>query len=360
MLAGVKRPGISLLVAAAVVAALTAVAWRLARREAPPLREADAAARPLAPPASLTGEVVIPEPPLSGPAIAAPRIESESALALAARALAIRVEPLPEPFERLRAHAKPKSAPGAADWLAHHEERGQSFAEFRAAHSLLPGRRIHLTTAGRLDPRHREVVNALAPLLAAFFQLDVVWQEPIPDDVASAKAREWTEGRQWLTHTLMDALEARRPKDSVALMAITAIDLYPDPSWNFVYGQARYAARVGVMSLARDGEPGDERALLQRRAFATASHEIGHMLGIRHCIAWECALNGSNHRAEADARPLEPCPACLAKLQLAIGFDPERRWRELARRYAGAGLGADALAVTTALRTVQAARLPER
>jgi hypothetical protein len=77
------------------------------------------------------------------------------------------------------------------------------------------------------------------------------------------------------------------------------------------------------------------------------------MFGLRHCIAWECAMNGSNHRAEADARPLEPCPACLAKLALAIGRSPEARWRELVRLYAGAGLGADALAIAQAQRAAK-------
>jgi len=270
---------------------------------------------------------------------------------LEARALAIRSEPLPEPFEQLRRTAIPKRPPGSSDWLAQQEERGQSFGEFRAFLPKLPGRVIYLTSAGELDAEQREILRELARLLALFFQLDVKWLPAIPPEVAGVKSRDVGSGPQLYTHTVMDALERRLPRDGVALMAITPTDLYSNPAWNFVYGQARYGKHVGVMSFARDGDPKSERSRVLRRAFSTASHEIGHMFGIRHCIAWECGMNGRNHRDEADAAPLEPCPACLAKLQLAIGFDPEQRWRELASRYAGTGLAADAQVVAAALRS---------
>jgi hypothetical protein len=70
------------------------------------------------------------------------------------------------------------------------------------------------------------------------------------------------------------------------------------------------------------------------------------MFGIKHCIAWECAMNGMMNRIELDMRPLEPCPSCLAKLQRAIGFDPQRRWLELSKLYVQLGLAEDALAVS--------------
>jgi archaemetzincin len=298
----------------------------------------------------------IPVPEIPRASLEPPSGRDPAFLLLEARALAIRSERLPAPFELLRASAVPKRAPGALDWLAQHEERGQSFGAFRAAQPKLPGRTLYLVAAGPIGAAHRELTRELALLLSAFFQLEVKWLPAIPDEIANAKARAGYLGPQYLTHTIMDALEPRRPRDGVALMAVTQVDLYPHPSWNFVYGQARYGKRVGVMSMARDGDPATERAQILRRAFSTAAHEIGHMFGIHHCIAWECGMNGRNHRLEADQAPLEPCPACLAKLHLAIGFDPERRWRELAKQYARVGLGADAFAVTAALRASRSAR----
>ena len=40
-------------------------------------------------------------------------------------------------------------------------------------------------------------------------------------------------------------------------------------------------------------------------------------------------MNGSNHLAESDRRPLHLCPVCLRKLQSSIGFDVVERYREL-------------------------------
>ena len=53
------------------------------------------------------------------------------------------------------------------------------------------------------------------------------------------------------------------------------------------------------------------------------------MFGIHHCIYFHCLENGSNHLAEADARPLHPCPVDLRKLHWSIGFDPLERYRKL-------------------------------
>lgn len=40
-------------------------------------------------------------------------------------------------------------------------------------------------------------------------------------------------------------------------------------------------------------------------------------------------MNGSNHLAESDARPLHLCPVDLRKLQWSIGFEVVERYRRL-------------------------------
>jgi len=54
------------------------------------------------------------------------------------------------------------------------------------------------------------------------------------------------------------------------------------------------------------------------------------MLGIRHCTASECCMNGSNHRAEADARPLWFCAEDEQKVWWSCKVDPALRYRRLA------------------------------
>ncbi len=93
--------------------------------------------------------------------------------------------------------------------------------------------------------------------------------------------------------------------------------------------------------IARNGDPhgGDaEFRLCLLRTLKTASHETGHMFSMQHCTLYECNMCGSNHREEADRRPLWLCLHCLAKLCHATGADPIQRFKDLAAFSKRAGL----------------------
>jgi archaemetzincin len=40
-------------------------------------------------------------------------------------------------------------------------------------------------------------------------------------------------------------------------------------------------------------------------------------------------MNGSNHLAESDARPMHLCPVCLHKLQHSIGFNVMEHYQKI-------------------------------
>jgi archaemetzincin len=61
------------------------------------------------------------------------------------------------------------------------------------------------------------------------------------------------------------------------------------------------------------------------------------MFGLAHCIYFKCVMNGSNHLAESDGRPLHLCPVCLRKLQWSVGFDVVQRYTALERVARSAG-----------------------
>jgi len=132
-------------------------------------------------------------------------------------------------------------------------------------------------------------------------------------------------------------------------MAITMEDLYPVPSWNFVFGQASLKGRVGVYSFIRydptfyGGERGkDYKKLLLWRSCKVLVHEIGHMFGIEHCIFYHCVMNGSNHLQESDARPIHLCPVDLRKHHYSIGFDIVERYKKLQQFYEVCGFQKEA------------------
>jgi archaemetzincin len=43
---------------------------------------------------------------------------------------------------------------------------------------------------------------------------------------------------------------------------------------------------------------------------------------MKHCTAYRCLMNGSNHQEERDGRPLHPCPVCLRKLLWNLQVEP--------------------------------------
>ena len=132
-------------------------------------------------------------------------------------------------------------------------------------------------------------------------------------------------------------LARRLVPTSLGLMGLLGSDLYA-ADLNFVFGVGLFSERAGVQSLHRygDGPP------LLLRTMKVASHELGHMLGLRHCVFYRCGMNGSNSLAELDRQPLHLCPVCIAKLQHELGFDAVRRYRALGRFYREVGLVAQA------------------
>ena len=146
----------------------------------------------------------------------------------------------------------------------------------------------------------------------------------------------WTGQVQLPTGDILRLLARGLPEDAFALLGVTMTDLYPDPSWNFVFGQASLRERVSVYSFARydprfyaQTPTAEARGLVLRRSCRVLAHESGHIFGIEHCIWYRCLMNGSNHLAESDARPLRLCPVDLRKLQWSIGFDVVEHYRRL-------------------------------
>jgi archaemetzincin len=253
---------------------------------------------------------------------------------LASRAEVLRAEALPPAFEALKPLHAPKTPPRPGEWLAEHEEEGQSLADWRSSDPVRAGdglTTLYLQPIGDFSDAQREVVRLTADYMERFFGLPVTMLEPLPARVIPDAARRknpLTHQPQILSTYVLRLLTEKRPADAVAYLGLTAEDLYPEPSWNFVYGQASLVDRVGVWSLYRHGDPSEsERAFEQSlwHTLGTALHETAHMLSMPHCIAYECMMNGSNHEEEAVTRPLEPCPVCLAKLCEATGCDPVKR-----------------------------------
>lgn len=252
-------------------------------------------------------------------------------------------------MEKIRPLFLKKKPPGPSDWLTSHKETGQSFEQYRTSEPNRPTAertKIYLQAIGTFTAEQNKVIVIVQRFMRLFYGLEVQLLpaqglEKIP--AAAQRRNEFTNQRQLLsTHILYQMLKPNRPPDAVALLAITNEDLWPGKDWNFVFGQASLSDRVGVWSTARMGDPVKEAQLFLRRVLQVAVHETGHMFGIKHCIAYECCMNGSNHQEESDQTPLVFCAECDAKLWWACGLKPSRRAKELEKFAQEQGLESDA------------------
>jgi archaemetzincin len=258
---------------------------------------------------------------------------------------------LPPKFAKLLPLHTKLGKPQPGDWLDQHAETGQTYKQYLRNDPVRANRQrsiIYVQPLGDFNPSQRKIIEQATEFLGVYFQLPVKTREGLSLDVIPQTARRKpgvARSEQVLsTYVLDEVLKPRLPKDAVALIAFTTIDLWPGEGWNYVFGQASLADRVGVWSINRYGDPaaGDEafrRCLL--RTLKTATHETGHMFSLPHCTFYECNMCGSNNLPEADRRPLELCPVCLAKLCYATGADPAKRFQRLIEFHKAHGLKAE-------------------
>jgi len=259
---------------------------------------------------------------------------------------------------------KPVPLPGPHDWLVHHKEQGQTYDEYKRSAPLKPsGKRkiLYLQPIGFFPQEHSPSLENLKEFASAYFTLEVKMLTPISLSSYNIKTRinSFTGKRQVLTGDILDLFIKKIPPDGYCMLGITMEDLYPEPAWNFVFGQASLHERVGVFSFARynpafygEGRTSDFSKLLLLRSCKVLAHETGHMFGIYHCIYYHCIMNGSNHLEESDARPIHLCPVCLRKLYHSIGFDIQRRYRELSSLYEKVGFKDEVRWVLNRLRKI--------
>jgi archaemetzincin len=236
-----------------------------------------------------------------------------------------------------RSAFEPLPLPGERDWLAQHDESGQSVEQFLASRPNRPEparRTIALQPLGSLADFKGPSLADQHEFLRLYFALPVVILPTLDPTALAVRQRTRRGTRQLCADDVLRALEQRLPGDAYCCISITNVDLYPSSSWNFVFGLASLRQRVGVFSLARYddaffGRPPSAKRLVAERTFKILAHEVAHLFGIKHCIAHACIMNGANGQEESDRSPLHACAVCLEKLHRAIGFSLVERYRQL-------------------------------
>ncbi|QDG49559.1 hypothetical protein FIV42_02035 [Persicimonas caeni] len=238
------------------------------------------------------------------------------------------------------------------EWRARFAEHKQSFEDWVEGPRQHPseGRKtIYLQPIGSFEDSGLDL-GKLAAFAEMYFRMPVAVRAPIdPAELEFRRRKNPHFGQeQWLTEDLLSELYDRLPDDAYAMLGLTMTDLWPGDRWNYVFGQATFSERVGVYSFGRYDPTSrlshaapyglDRRKTMMLRAMKILTHETGHMFGIRHCLHYECNMNGTNSLRELDEQPLHLCPVDLRKLHAATGFDPAARYHDLAGFYERRGL----------------------
>lgn len=227
--------------------------------------------------------------------------------------------------------------PGPNDWLAHNDEPGQTFAEYKASNCYVENDVVYIQPIGRFTKAQRKIISRTSYFLKLFYNMNVkikadLSESLIPSDAVRKNPMQGM--KQFLAPYLIDELlVAHKPKDAAAYLGLTAVDLWPGEGWNFVFGLATPDNQLGVWSIYRYGNPDkddDAFELALLRTLKVAAHELGHMFGIMHCTNALCLMNGANHLKETDESPLTLCSECAPKLLLLSNVDISERYRKLA------------------------------
>ena len=237
--------------------------------------------------------------------------------------------------------------PEPGDWLWSFRESGQTLQEYARSvvNRKVKGREtLHLLPFSDLDALQRGLLPRIREHTARFFDTHV---KVLP---AAPVKRSWyqRDRDQYNADIIVRHLARKVPADSLGLFGLMGSDLY-GLGLSFVFGEALLHDRAGIYSVRRYGR---QNPMLLRRALKLSAHEIGHMFGLKHCVFYECVMNGVNSLTEMDRSPLHLCPVCLAKLRWNLKFDPARRYRRLGAFYRGVGLEDEARFVLARVKEV--------
>ena len=152
---------------------------------------------------------------------------------------------------------------------------------------------------------------------------------------------------QIYVESVLNILKRSVPSDAHCLVAITLHDFYSDESDLFIAGLAHGNCHVAAFSFFRYDprlELSEEfwydwrlkksksktmATIILLRSCRLLTHEIGHLLGIDHCIYYGCLMNGSGHLEEDFSQPLFLCPVDLRKLFRLVEFDVVHRYEQM-------------------------------
>ncbi|MBD3636354.1 MAG: hypothetical protein HUJ25_03355 [Crocinitomicaceae bacterium] len=237
-----------------------------------------------------------------------------------------------------------KSNPIPGEWLYHNRELQQYPHQFLQEHpNILEEKRnkVYIQPIGSFSKEQTEILKTTSEYISVFYHveciiLDSISSSEIPEEntrMVLLPGDEFKRKQFQTTYIMNEILQPKLPKDARAYMGFTNVDLYPNDSYNFVFGQGKIGGYLGIYSINRLGFPEwDSTAYRQclSRTLKLATHELGHIFGFRHCVEYECLMNGSNSLQESDNKPYYLCPHDIMKVSQGLEIEETYRFEKIA------------------------------
>lgn len=157
-----------------------------------------------------------------------------------------------------------------------------------------------------------EIADVISKLSEVFFLNNISVEQP-----AQAPIGLFDEVRnQYDAESLLHFFSRVKKGSDEVILIITDVDLYV-PGLNFVFGLANN--QIGaIISLRRLRQEfyglKPDRKLFMERTLKEVIHELGHVMGLGHCLNQRCVMHFSNSIIDTDIKDHRFCPACKEKL----------------------------------------------
>lgn len=185
-----------------------------------------------------------------------------------------------------------------------------------------------LATAGTVA---EDVLDAVEDVIVSRLGLTVSHRPHLVD-----AGPTWDPARgQYSSVALMRRALAAMPRGTARLLLVTEADIFV-PVLSFVFGHAQLDGPVAIVATARLRQAfygmETDAPLELMRARIEALHEVGHTLGLTHCLDRACAMSLATTVEHVDRKGDDYCTGCGALVTEALA-----RLREPDRLVVGLG-----------------------